>query len=101
MVEAEVGGLKEQVQTSEERIHQRIDRLEESNRKEHRVLTAEVQTLKVDMAGLNALAERNVARSVSDLFARASRETESARGETSRLDRIFAETPPEDEAPHR
>ena len=96
-LKAEVGTLKEQVQTSEERIHRRIDRLEESNREEHRVLTAEVQTLQVNMAGLNALAERNVARTVADLFARASRETESAPGETRRLDRVFAETPPEGE----
>ena len=101
VVEAEVGGLKEQVQASEERIQQRIDRLEESHREEQRVLTAEVQTLKVEMAGLNALAERNVARSVADLFARASRETESAPGERRRLERIFAETPPEGEDPHR
>ena len=101
VVEAEVGGLKEQVQASEERIQQRIDRLEESNREENRVLTAEVQTLKVEMAGLNALAERNVARSVADLFARASRETESAPGKGRRLERIFAETPPEGEDPHR
>ena len=100
-LKAEVGTLKEQVQTSEERIHRRIDRLEESNREEHRVLTAEVQTLQVNMAGLNALAERNVARTVADLFARASRETESAPGETRRLDRVFAETPPEGEDPHR
>ena len=100
-LKAEVGTLKEQVQTSEERIHRRIDRLEESNREEHQVLTAEVQTLKVNMAGLNALAERNVVRTVADLFARASRETESAPGETRRLDRVFAETPPEGEDPHR
>ena len=101
-VKAELGALREQVQTSDERINRRIDRLEDSHREEHRAVTAEVQRLTVDVAGLNALAERNVVRTVSELLAAwATREVDPTLGDQSRMDRVFAETPPEGEDQQR